>query len=241
MKVRWTYVWILLLVLIVLFKWSSLIALFTGAHHSLARSDKLVAGSTVKVMAIGSSVAEGWDDPSGGGYLKRAFRAMSQSDHVNFDLVNQAKAGDTVVKIENEYAGWIKAIKPQIVVLAWGALDDLSQHTPMNVYEQQIRSEIAMALAAHAMVFVVTPPITRASYTQYKTQEAQMVDTEMAIARSFPSNQVYVFDVFDQMKAYIADHHQTYVPYMADGWHPNTKGHTLAGQLMFEDMRAAFG
>ncbi len=240
MKFRWTYVWIVLLIVIVLMKWNSLQGLFTAADHQVTK-DTYKKGSVIKVMSIGSSVAEGWDDPTGGGYLKRAFASFSQYNHATFDLVNQAKAGDTVVKIENEYKGWLKSIKPQIVVLAWGALDDLSNHTPMAVYKQQIRNEIALALASHAKVFVVTPPITRASYTQYKVQEAQMVNTEMSIARSFPANQVYVFDVFNQMKIYIASHHQTYVPYMGDGWHPNTKGHALAGQLLFNDMKAALG
>ncbi len=240
MKFRWTYVWIVLLIVIVLMKWNSLQGLFTAADHQVPK-DTYKKGAVMKVMSIGSSVAEGWDDPTGGGYLKRAFASFSQYNHATFDLINQAKAGDTVVKIENEYAGWLKSIKPQIVVLAWGALDDLSNHTPMPVYKQQIRNEIMLALASHAKVFVVTPPITRASYTQYKVQEAQMVNTEMAIARSFPANQVYVFDVFNQMKNYIASHHQTYVPYMADGWHPNTKGHALAGQLLFNDMKAELG
>ncbi len=230
MKFKWTYVWILLLVLIVLFKW-----------HSMVKGEYTASGPVVKVMSIGSSVAEGWDDPSGGGYLKRAFAAFNQYNHVNDQLINKAKAGDTVVKIKSQYANWLKSIQPKVVVLAWGALDDLSNHTPMPVYKQQIRNEIASALAIHAKVFVVTPPITRASYTQYKVQEAQMVNTEISIAKTFPSHQVYVFDVFNQMKKYIAAHHQTYVPYMADGWHPNSKGHALAGQLLFADMKAALG
>lgn len=228
----------MLLLVIVFAKWNSFASLLGGTGVTEAKGFSLAAGSTVRVMSIGSSVAEGWDDPSGGGYLKRAFASLSSAEHVKFDLVNQAKAGDTVVKIEGEYLAWLKSINPQVVVLAWGALDDLSAHTPMNVYKQQIKTEIALAIAAHAKVFVVTPPVTRASYTQYKTQEPQMVNTEMAIANTFPSSQVYVFDVFNQMKTYLADHHQTYVPYMADGWHPNTKGHALAGQLLYQDMQS---
>jgi acyl-CoA thioesterase-1 len=98
-----------------------------------------------------------------------------------------------------------------------------------------------MALDRHAVVLIVTPPVTKASYTQYRTVEPLYLNNEMQVARSFHSPNVFVFDVFDQMKAYLVAHHQTYVPYMADGWHPNTRGHALAGRLLDQDLLREFG
>ncbi|MHB1683071.1 MAG: SGNH/GDSL hydrolase family protein [Bacilli bacterium] len=196
---------------------------------------------TVRVMVIGSSVALGWDDPIGGGYLARAFRSLTALGGANYQVFNRAQPGAGVRTIENQYLGWVKSVKPQIVVISWGALDNLHNKTPISVFRQQIHWEIQSALTAHAVVFIVTPPITKASYTEYPTQEPFVLDNEMYVANSFHSNNVYVFDVFDQMKAYLVAHHQTYVPYMADGWHPNAKGHALAGHLLYMDMLRQFG
>jgi len=81
----------------------------------------------------------------------------------------------------------------------------------------------------------------RASYTQYRTLQPLYLDTEMQVAREFHSPDVYVFNVFGLMKAYLRAHDQTYVPYMADGWHPNARGHKLAGELLLMDMLRHFG
>ncbi|MHB1628308.1 MAG: SGNH/GDSL hydrolase family protein [Bacilli bacterium] len=196
---------------------------------------------TVRVMTIGSSVALGWVDPTGGGYLARAFRSLTALGGAYYKLYVRAQPGAGVLTIAKQYTSWIKSVKPQIVVISWGALDDLHAKTPISVFRQQVHWEIQSALAAHAVVFIVTPPITKASYTEYPTQEPFVLDNEMNVAKGFNSNNVYVFDVFDQMKAYLAAHHQTYVPYMADGWHPNAKGHALAGQLLYMDMLRQFG
>lgn len=237
LKFRWTYLWIALLLLLVLLKWKN----FQPENVVNSLQQALNRKPPVNVMLVGSSVAEGWDDPSGGGYLKRAFSALGQYQQVNYHLESVAKAGDTVVKVAKKYPQWLKTQKPQVVVLSWGVLDDLSQNTNPAAYKAGIKKEIEQAIAVHAQVFIVTPPVTRASYTQFQTQEAQYVNIELQVAKAFAHKDVNVFDVYNQMKAYLTDHHQTYKPYMADGWHPNTKGHELAGQLLLQDMKSAFG
>ncbi|MCY0876520.1 MAG: SGNH/GDSL hydrolase family protein [Firmicutes bacterium] len=194
-----------------------------------------------RVMDVGSSVAEGWDDKVGGGYLKRGVVGYSAYSAHDYTLVNHAVAGDTAEKIDGEYHVWLKTLKPQVVVLSWGALDDANAKTPLPVFRATVEHQVALALANHEVVFIVTPPVTRASYTQYPTIEPMYLNAEMQVARSFHSPNVYVFNVFDQMKAYLVAHHQTYVPYMADGWHPNTAGHALAGGLFLDDLQKAFG
>lgn len=208
----------------------------TALHQAAAAKHQ-----TVRVMTVGSSVARGWDDPIGGGYLARAFRSFTALGGAYYKVYDRAQPGAGVRKIVSQYPLWLKSVKPQIVVISWGALDNLHNKTPISVFRQQIHWEIQSALAAHAVVFIVTPPITKASYTEYPTQEPFVLDNEMNVAKNFNSKNVYVFDVFDQMKAYLVAHHQTYVPYMADGWHPNAKGHALAGQILYMDMLREFG
>ncbi len=198
--------------------------------------------STITAMTLGSSVAMGWDDKVGGGYLRRGFRSARAQSGNHYVVASRAQAGDWANKImHGEYTDWLNTVKPQIVVISWGILDDAHHKTPISSFRATIHEQIQMALARHMVVFIVTPPVTRASYTQYKTIEPMYLDNEVAVARSFHSPNVYVFDVFDQMKGYIRAHHQTYVPYMADGWHPNTAGHALAGWLFAEDIMRQFG
>lgn len=200
------------------------------------------AAKTVRVMAIGSSVAKGWGDvPSAGGYLVRAFRALSERTGVYYQVYNEAAPGASATRIGWLYPSWLKEIQPQIVVISWGMLDDAHDKTPEAPFEAAIRTQVQDALAAHAVVFVVSPPITRASYTQYKTQEPYYLHLEESAAESLHSPNVYVLHVFSQMESYLAAHHQTYVPYMADGWHPNARGHALAGALMTGDILRLFG
>jgi acyl-CoA thioesterase I len=200
------------------------------------------SGTVNRVLVIGSSVAQGWrDSKADGGYINRAFRAISDVSNNNFDVYDNAIPGKGVESIVDTYASWLDTVKPDIVVVAWGGLDDLHGKTPLGEFDEQIKWEINLALAHHALVFVLTSPISRASYTTYKTAQPLLFDNEMSMADSFHNPNVYVFDVFDQMKQYLIDHNQTYEPYMSDGWHPNAAGHELAAQLLVSDWSQVFG
>lgn len=195
----------------------------------------------IKVMALGSSVAEGWVDPKGGGYLLRALKSYSAQSGYSYDLINKSQAGDWASKVLPSYPGWLKQVRPQVVLIAWGLLDDLNHKTPLADFRAAVSREISLALANHDVVLVATPPITRATYTQYARQEPLYASAELSVAKGFHSPNVYTFDLLSQMEAYLKAHHQTYVPYMADGWHPNAAGHTLAGQILDQDLQNTFG
>ncbi len=196
----------------------------------------------ISVMTIGGSVAHGWNDTKqGGGYLVRAFRALSARTKIPYHIVDRTVVGSNALQVATKYPLWLKTVHPQVVVISWGGLNDAWPRTPFSRYEAEVNREIRLALASHASVLVVTPPVTRASYTQYRVGEPLYLDREMSAALQFHSPNVHIFDVFDQMKAYLKEHHQTYVPYMANGWHPNSRGHILAGHILYHDMRAAFG
>lgn len=196
----------------------------------------------ITVMTIGGSVAHGWvDTKQGGGYLVRAFRTLSARTKVPYQIVDRTVIGANALQIATRYPVWLKTVQPNVVVISWGGLNDAWPRTPFSRYEAEINREIQLALDAHATVLVVTPPVTRASYTQYRITEPLYLDREMMVARRFGNSNVRIFDVFDQMKAYLKSHHQTYVPYMADGWHPNSRGHILAGQILYHDLQAAYG
>lgn len=142
--------------------------------------------------------------------------------------------------ILDKYPTWLNQFQPNIVVIAWGGLDDLYDKTPVDTYAAQIRWQISLALEHHADVFVITPPISKASYTQYRVGQQLLMNQEMDVAQSFHSPNIYVYNVFDEMKQFLTIHHETYLPYMGDAWHPNADGHALAAQMLLQDMMRSF-
>ncbi|GMA58142.1 hypothetical protein GCM10025858_26450 [Alicyclobacillus sacchari] len=192
------------------------------------------------MMAVGGSVAHGWDDKTGGGYLARAFQTLSDEGPVSFAFVNKSIEGDGPTQMAPKYPGFLSAVRPRVVVISWGMLDDIANKTPIPAFQKAIQEEIQLALQAHADVIVVTPPPTGASYGHDIASEANLIHIEVSIAKSFHSQHVYVFDLFAQMKQYIASHHQSIDQYSADAWHPNTLGHELAGELLASDLATQF-
>lgn len=220
------------------------------AHPSNAteikRSIPRATPQSERVMAIGGSVAYGWVDPHGGGYLKRAFVTFSQETKRNYIFDNKAIIGANSTQLnitlyKGRYTNWLNTVKPQVVVISWGLLNDCYPKTPFPTFEATIHHEIAKALRHKAVVLLVTPPVTKASYTQYLTLEPEYVNSEVYVADSFNSPNVVVFDVFNQMKAYLAEHNLSYAPFEFGGWHPNAAGHALAGSLLAQDMWLHYG
>jgi len=194
----------------------------------------------VRVLVIGSSVARGWKDPKGGGYLHRTFTALSSLTPITYDVIDKAEPGKGVLSIRDTYVKWLDTYQPQIVCIAWGGLDDLYQHTPFRVYDEQVHWQIEEALDHHAMVMLVTTPVSKASFTTYRVAQQALMESEIQVADSFHNPNVYVFNLFDQMKAYLWAHHESIQPLMHDSWHPNAKGHALAAELLVKDILAKF-
>ncbi|GGI96918.1 hypothetical protein GCM10010885_03130 [Alicyclobacillus cellulosilyticus] len=197
-----------------------------------------VSQEGTRVLVVGGSVAHGWND-SDGGFIVRAFEAFGGDEP--FEIVNHSAVGDGPVQYAPKFADDLRRVAPDVLVIAWGTLDDIYNHTPLSAFSAAIRAEIKQALAHRAVVMLVTPPVTKASYTQYRDEEPLYVAAEVAVAHRFDSPNVYVFDVFHEMQAWLTAHRVSYEAYASDGWHPNALGHALAGELLAHDMAKAFG
>lgn len=222
-------------------------------RHPASAAKPASQAITERVMTIGGSIAKGWMDTGWqnwragwhGGYLSIAFNKLSQSAYTHYAIYDRTIVGANARQLATLYAGryptWLKSVRPQIVVISWGGLNDALPKTPIGIYRQDILSEIQQALAARAVVFIVTPPVTEAAMTVYRVSVPFYLDNELSVAQSLHSPNVYTFDVFNQMKAYLAAHHLSYQPFMANAWHPNARGHQLAGTLLFQDISQRFG
>ncbi len=198
-----------------------------------------------KVMTIGGSVAHGWKDVKGEGYLHRALQTYQTATNVFYAYYNRTIVGanghQLATMYKGDYSKWLTAIHPTVVVLSWGLLNDALPKTTYSKFAYYLKQEIQEALQYHAVVLVVSPPITKAAYTQYPIQEKNYDKQEALVVKSLKNPNVYYIDLLNQMKAYLKAHHQTYKPYEGDGWHPNTRGHILAGNLLEQDILNIFG
>lgn len=196
---------------------------------------------TVPVVAIGGSTASGWDDTkSEGGYLVRTFRDLSQPGARNtYPFTNESVEGRGPIQYVTKLPDILQKDKPKLVVISFGMLGDLDKKTPEKQVNEALVQEVKDALASNAVVAFVTPPVTGASYSEFKSTEGPVLQSEMQAIEQIHSPNVHVVDLFTQMKAYLASHHQNWKTYAADGWHPNAAGHQLAASLLEQDLKSS--
>lgn len=244
MRARWSRRHSTLLVLL------AFCAAFCGQIHLLGGATKSALAAATRptvakrVLIIGGSAALGWKDYGWlawkqgwqGGYLIRAFALLAQQTGTRYQVFDKAIPGLNATLLATRYPGrydaWLTEIHPDIVVIAWGIMNDTRPRTPLAVFARCIDSEIAQARATGARVWVVTPPITSASYTLYKTTEPRYIQAEVNVAESFRDPNVSVFDLFHRMQGYIQSTGTSYRRYEGDVIHPNPIGHQLAGSLL---------
>ncbi len=200
-----------------------------------------------KVDVFGGSMAHGWLDPNDDSYLRRAFATRSESTNTMYDYIDHTIIGETPVMLNqsdpDQYEQWLVQDQPQVVVLSWGLLNSMSSRHAVSatVFASAVKQEIAEALGVHAVVLIVTPPVTEESATVDHAKQEIYLNHLFAVAKSFHNANVVICDVYHQMEVYLAAHGQTYQDYYGNSWHPNQAGHELAGMLLANDLTQAFG
>ncbi len=194
----------------------------------------------MSVLIVGGSAADGWLDRTHEGYVVRGLLDYARAERVRADIVNHAIPGARVVNptVQRGLAQWVRqAGRHAVVVLAWGMLNDLKRHTPTPRILAALAQQIAIALAAHDTVLIVTPPATRATYRRYPRAEPRLVAQEVALARSFDSARLYIVNVLASERRDLAQAGLTITAVTRGPFHPNTRGAALAGQLLAASLR----
>lgn len=188
-----------------------------------------------RVLVIGGSITHGWfDSPRDRGFVRLAFGELTPP---SFAIYNKAVPGAGVLTVQRSYPQWVREIQPQVVVIAWGTLNDIHHKLPMGTFRSQIRDEIQTALEAGANVIIVTPPVSRVSYRSYRVAEPRYLANEINIAKTYPRDRVEVINVFQEMKGYLKYHNIDINQVSTDGWHPNALGHQIAAQILLHGLQ----
>lgn len=181
----------------------------------------------------------GWVAPHHDSFVRRAFRELSQRTPVQYVYYNYAIPGYTARRYARQFPGRFERIMqtthPGVVVLAWGLENDIGSRKHRDTALQfgaALHTEIAQALNAHAVVVIVTPPVTKNLATTAWLQVQPYMSEEFSVGQSFHNRSVIEIPLYQLMDAYLLRHHQTYRPYEGNSWHPNRAGHILAGHLL---------
>lgn len=193
-----------------------------------------------KVMVIGGSAAHGWTDPNNNSYIRRAFQSLTDTTNTQYVYIDKTTIGGESAKLSSTtYSSWLQKDSPQVVVISWGLLDDVSNHTPLSTFEKTVRDEVSLALKAKVVVVFVSPEIVEATvdnkaFTDY-------LKAEYSTAQSFHSRNVYWCNLYDDSLVYIQAHGQSLADYAGGTWHPNEAGHELGGELLYNELIQQFG
>lgn len=194
----------------------------------------------LRVLIIGGSAAKGWKDATGQGYVVRGLNVWAQKDHLQLQIDNQAIPGSTINNpaLVQGYPQWLANDQPNVVVIAWGMLNDLRLGTPEATLLAKLHADIAAALNAHAKVFVVTPIPTLATMSWDRTTELKAIADEIQMANAFHCSNVQVFNILPQMEQELNAQHIPVSSIMDGKWDPNTLGHTIGGEILGKDLIA---
>ena len=232
---------------------AGLFSLHQPANPAVQAAQSTKPRPTLRVITLGGSIARGWMDTGWqnwkkgwfGGYLVRGFKAFSLENDAHYEIINHTIVGANSTQMATMYKGdygkWLAQDKPQIVVLSWGLLNDALPKTPLAAFDRYVRDEIIQGLDAHAVVFVISPPVSEASLTTYKTAFRHYLNSEIALVRQLHNPNVYMFNLYDPMHAYMDAHHISVKSVAGNTWHPNSKGHAIAGQILANELEQKFG
>jgi hypothetical protein len=152
-----------------------------------------------KVDVFGGSAAYGFFDPERDSYLQRAFSARAGATNVNYQYINHTVVGGTAFVMEKQHPGQFEAHmkkdKPQVVVFSWGLLNDISSRHKVSVdtFGNAVKTQIAEALAAHAVVLIVTPPVTEESATHDHTKIETYINKLFSVAELLANDLIQKF------------------------------------------------
>ena len=187
-----------------------------------------------RVVFMGDSITDGWDDPKYGGFFPGK------------PYVNRGISGQTTPQMLIRFRPDVLALKPRVVVILAGT-NDLAGNTGPSTLEAIEENLTSMAELAYAndirVVFASLLPVS-----DYEKRDGKQI---VQTVRRPPAQ---ILALNEWMKSYAAAHGSTYLDYhtaMADekgflrdelsddGLHPNAKGYEVMAPLAERAVAAA--
>ncbi len=205
-------------------------------YHDANASVQAPAKNEKRVVFMGDSITDGWQQPQYGGFFPGK------------PYIDRGISGQTTPQMLIRFRPDVIALQPKVVVILAGTNDIAGNTGPMTV--DQIEGNIAsMDQLAHAnkirVVLASVLPVSNYGHDR----EGKPVD--MRVKRQ--PEKILELDAW--MKQYAAEHGDIYLDYFAamvdehgllkaeisnDGLHPNAKGYAIMGPLAEQAIQQAF-
>jgi len=197
-----------------------------GRYHDANTKVAGPADGEQRVVFMGDSITDGWDDPKYGGFFPGK------------PYIDRGISGQTTPQMLLRFRAEVIALKPKAVVILAGTNDIAGNTGPMSL-EAIEDNLISMAELARANnIRVVLSSVLPIS--DYETREGKPIT--QSVRR--PPEKIKALN--DWMRKYAADSHAIYLDYYAamvddkgflkdelsdDGLHPNQKGYEVMAPL----------
>ena len=197
-----------------------------GRYHDANTKVAAPAKHEPRVVFMGDSITDSWDDPKYGGFFPGK------------PYIDRGISGQTTPQMLIRFRADVIALKPKVVVILAGTNDIAGNTGPMllEAIEDNLISMAELARANHIrLVLSSVMPIS-----DYETREGKPI---IQSARRPPA-QIIALNAW--MRKYAADSHAVYLDYYSamvdekgflkdelsdDGLHPNKKGYDVMAPL----------
>jgi len=197
-----------------------------GRYHDANTKVAAPANDEQRVVFMGDSITDGWDDPKYGGFFPGK------------PYIDRGISGQTTPQMLLRFRPEVIALKPKVVVILAGTNDIAGNTGPMTLeaIEDNLTSmaELARANKIRVVLSALLP------ISDYETREGKPIIQSMRR----PPERIKALN--DWMRKYAADTHAVYLDYYSamaddkgflkdelsdDGLHPNQKGYDVMAPL----------
>jgi lysophospholipase L1-like esterase len=198
-----------------------------GRYHDANTKLAAPAKDEHRVVFMGDSITDSWDDPKYGGFFPGK------------PYIDRGISGQTTPQMLVRFRADVVALKPKVVVILAGTNDIAGNTGPMSLeaIEDNLISMVELARANKIRV-VLSSVLPISDYNQTKEGKP--------IIRSVQRPPELIKALNDWMRKYAADNHAVYLDYYSatvddkgflkdelseDGLHPNQKGYEIMAPL----------
>jgi lysophospholipase L1-like esterase len=205
-------------------------------YHDANASVQAPAKTEKRVVFMGDSITDGWQQPQYGGFFPGK------------PYIDRGISGQTTPQMLIRFQPDVIALHPQVVVILAGT-NDLAGNTGPMTLDQIEANFVSMSELAHAnkirVVLASVLPVSNYGHDR----DGKPVD--MRIKRE-PAK---IIELNAWLKKYAAEHGDIYLDYFSatvdehgllkaeisdDGLHPNAKGYAIMGPLAEQSIQQAF-
>ncbi len=197
-----------------------------GRYHEANTKLAPPVGNEARVVFMGDSITDSWDDPKYGGFFPGK------------PYIDRGISGQTTPQMLVRFRADVIALHPQVVVILAGTNDLAGNTGPMTLeaIEDNLISMVDLAKANH--IHVVLSSVLPVS--DYESRDGKPIIQ----TTQHPPEKIKALN--DWMRIYVAQNKLTYLDYYsamrddkgflkeeisADGLHPNAKGYAIMAPL----------